>query len=99
MTWTPDKIPIWLRRTPEQQEKDRAYQDQLRTAQGPGRRPSPTERHLLRASAVRISAEAHLTHLQSDPHAAPEHIRQAAGQLAEAMADQATSPTRPQSIP
>lgn len=88
MTWTPDKIPVWLRRTPEQQAKDDAYQQELRQAMGPGRRPSPTERHLIRAQAVRISAEAHLNHLTTMEDPDPTHIENALGQLAEAVADQ-----------
>jgi hypothetical protein len=84
----PNKIPIWLRRTPEQQAGDRAYQDELRSAQGPGMRPNPTEQHLLRAAAVRRSAEAQLRQLRLDKNPDPVHVEAAEAQLAEALAMQ-----------
>lgn len=86
MTWSQDKIPRWLRRTPEQQAADQKLQDDLRSAQGPGMRPNPTERHLLRAAAVRLSAEAQLQQLTLDPNPNPVHIEAAEAQLAEALA-------------
>jgi hypothetical protein len=88
MSFDPEKIPVWLRRTSEQQAQDVAYQKRLRQAQGPGRRPSRTEAHLLRAEAVRRSAEAQLEHLRRQPDPAPEHVATAAAQLAEALAAQ-----------
>src|SRR6185369_4629598 len=88
MTFDPNKIPIWLRRTEAQQEKDRALQAQLKQAMGPGIRPNPTEQHLLRANAVRVSAEAHLQHLRELRNPKPEHVTGAEAQLAEALAMQ-----------
>src|SRR5690349_13491537 len=88
MTFDPDKIPKWLRRTPEQQAQDDAYQERLRTAKGPHARPTPTEAHLLRAAAVRLSAEAQLEHLINQPDPKAEHIETALAQLAEAVAMQ-----------
>lgn len=84
----PEKIPIWLRRTPAQQAADQKLQDELRAAQGPGARPNPTEQHLLRAAAVRRSAEAQLQQLSQDPDADPLHVQTARAQLAEALAMQ-----------
>jgi hypothetical protein len=86
MPWDPNKIPIWLRRTPAQQAADRAYQDLLRSAQGPGMRPNPTEQRLLRAAAVKRSASAQLEELQRDRNPNPAHIETAQAQLADALA-------------
>lgn len=80
------KIPVWLRRTPEQQQADQALQDQLRSAQGPGRRPNPTEAHLIRAAAVKRAAEAELHQLRVDENPDPRHIEGAEARLAEALA-------------
>lgn len=88
MVFDHNRIPIWLRRTPEQQAQDAALQDPLRQAAGPGIRPNPTERHLLRAAAVERSAQAHLKHLRVRPHTDPSHVRNAEAQLAEAWAAQ-----------
>lgn len=88
MTFDPNKIPVWLRRTPEQQAKDQAYQETLKQALGPGRRPNRTEAHLLRAAAIRTSAEAQLAHLETLPEADPAHVAGAKAQLAEALAMQ-----------
>lgn len=88
MTWDPSKIPVWLRRTPEQQAADDRLQNRLRQTYGPGLRLTPTERHLQRAVAVERSARAHLTHLVDAPGADPNHVRNAAAQLAEARAMQ-----------
>lgn len=88
MPFDSNNIPIWLRRTPEQQAADQKLQDDLRSAQGPGARPNPTEQHLLRAAAVRRSAEAQLQQLLQDPNADPIHIQTAEAQLAEALAMQ-----------
>ena len=88
MTWSPDKIPIWLRRTPEQQASDDALQLRLKTAYGPGSRPNPTERHLMRARAVELSARAQLNHLKDLPDADPKQVETASAQLAEARAAQ-----------
>jgi hypothetical protein len=89
---TPDEIkqglPIWLKRTPAQEAGDRALQDRLRQAAGPGVHPNPTERHLLRAAAVERSARAHLEHLRVRPHTDPAHVKNAEAQLAEAWASQ-----------
>jgi hypothetical protein len=86
MPFDSSKIPAWLRRTPEQQEQDRALQEQLRTAQGPGRRPNPTEAHLIRAAAVKRAAEAELHQLRLDTHPDPRHLIGASARLAEALA-------------
>lgn len=86
MTFDPEKIPIWLRRTPEQQAADQALQERLRQAQGPGRRPSRLEAQLIRAEAIKQSATAHLRHLYSDPEANPAHVITAEAQLADALA-------------
>lgn len=80
------KIPIWLRRTPAQQEQDRALQDSLRSAQGPGRRPNPTEAHLIRAAAVKRAAEAELRQLRRDRSPDPRHLEGASARFAEALA-------------
>lgn len=88
MTWDASKIPRWLRRTPEQQKADDALQARLRSAYGPGIRPTSTERHLMRARAVELSARAQLEHAQTDPHAKELHIVSARAQLAEARAAQ-----------
>ncbi len=80
------KIPIWLRRTPAQQADDRALQERLRTAQGPGRRQTPTEAHLIRAAAVKRAAEAELEQLNRDENPNPLHIENALKQLADAVA-------------
>lgn len=85
MIWDPEKIPVWLRRTPEQQAADQALQARLKQAYGPGVHPSPTERHLMRADMVERSAKAHLEHLSTVD--APDHqLYTAKGQLAEAWA-------------
>lgn len=86
MTFDPEKIPIWLRRTPEQQTEDAALQHRLRQAQGPGRRPNPIEARLLRADAIKRSTRAQLQHLYSQPEANPLHVRTAEAQMAEALA-------------
>jgi|ERR1051326_74501 hypothetical protein len=86
MAFDPNKIPIWLRRTAEQKATDDALQERLRSAMGPGIRPNQTERHLLRAQAIKRSAEGHLTHLYADPAANPAHVAQAEAQMAEALA-------------
>lgn len=88
MPWSPEKIPVYLRRTPEQQAADDALQARLKSAYGPGVRPNPTERHLMRARAVELSARAQLEHAQTDPHAKELHVTTARAQLAEARADQ-----------
>jgi hypothetical protein len=88
MPFDPEKIPTWLRRTPEQQAQDERYQEQLKQAAGPGRRPNPTEAHLLRAAAVRRSAEAQLNYLIRLDNANPEHVTNAKAQLADALAAQ-----------
>lgn len=88
MAFDPEKIPVWLRRTPEQQAQDAALQDRLRQASGPGIRPNPTERYLLRAAAVERSAQAHLDHLHIRPHVDLKHVKAASAQLAEAWAMQ-----------
>lgn len=82
----PEKIPIWLRRTPEQLAQDRAYQDQLRQAQGPGRRANPLEQRLIRAAAIKRSTTAQLEHLRRRRNPNPLHIETAQAQLAEALA-------------
>lgn len=86
MSFNPDKIPVWLHRTPEQQAADTALQDRLRQAQGPGRRPNPTEARLIQAAAIKRSAEAQLNNLRLDPDAKLLHIETAEAQLAEALA-------------
>lgn len=88
MPWSPDKIPKWLQRTPEQQAADDRLQQRLRQTYGPGLRLTPTERHLQRAVAVERSAVAQLNHLATDENADPKHIQGAAAQLADARAAQ-----------
>lgn len=88
MPWSPDKIPKWLRRTPEQQTADVALQERLKSAYGPGIHPSATERHLMRAVAVERSARAQLEHLETLPNPNSLHVTTARAQLAEARADQ-----------
>lgn len=88
MSFDFNKIPIWLRRTPEQKAKDDALQETLRSAYGPGVHPNPTERHLMRAAAVARSAQAHLEHLRHRPNTHPEQVSAASAQLAEAWAMQ-----------
>lgn len=83
-----NKIPIWLRRTPEQQAQDDRYQEELKQALGPGRRPNPTEARLLRAAAVRRAAEAQLQHLVGLENPDPLHLKTAEAQLADALAEQ-----------
>ena len=87
MPWSPEQIPIWLRRTPEQLAQDRALQDRLRSARGPGRHPNPTERRLLRGQALERLATAALRHLILEAqNPKPEHIEHAKAQLADAWA-------------
>lgn len=86
MPFDDSKIPIWLRRTPEQQAADRAYQDRLRSAQGPGRRPNPNERQLIQAAAVKRAASAELEHLRLDPEPDTFHIAHAEARMAEGFA-------------
>lgn len=88
MTFDPEKIPIWLRRNEEQQAQDRAFQDKLRSARGPGIRPNRIEAHLLRADAVARSATAQLEELRHSPNPDPLHVSTAEAQLAEALAAQ-----------
>lgn len=88
MPWDPSKIPIWLRRTPEQQAADDALQARLKSAYGPGIHPSADERHLMRAVAVELSARAQLEHLDTMRSPDPLHVEVARAQLAEARADQ-----------
>lgn len=88
MSFDFNRIPVWLRRTPEQQAGDDALQARLKSAYGPGIHPSADERHLMRAVAVELSARAQLEHLDRMRNPDPLHVEVARAQLAEARADQ-----------
>lgn len=92
MPFDDSKIPIWLRRTPEQQAADQAYQEQLRSAQGPGRRPNPLERQLIQAAAIKRAAAAELEQLRIDPEPDSHHLAHAEARMAEALAMEGNFP-------
>lgn len=88
MPFDPEKIPKWLRRTPEQKAQDVALQERLKNAMGPGARPNPTERRLIQAQATWTAASAQFEHLSQLENPDPEQLRSTQAQMAEALAMQ-----------